>query len=318
MPEHHEHIRAQVTAPTAQPAPLEKHPEEVDPLGKNHQAHHHEKISPEEKRIIDILLIAIIATIIFIPIIAAVSESPIINVFIGISALLATLIIDFVLTKQHYKVVTFWIVLICTHILAMAVIYGANFILADKINLAGSISTSTVLAIIVTAIIMLVDAKRVKKSMELKHTVEFKPEKISEYVHSIEDKAKALNFAIGRVYKTSNGGTAVMRERLKIPAEWYNEFNLYKDEDLKTQLDNAGILVRKIRDRLSLYTKPEHEVFTKTEFSGLKNIVRNKEGNDAIIDVLKTNDKDPVEHYYVAACDFCDRILEEVERENKI
>ncbi len=67
-----------------------------------------------------------------------------------------------------------------------------------------------------------------------------------------------------------------------------------------------------------MYVKPEHEVFAKSEITNLKNIVRNKDGNDTIIDVLKTNDKDPVEHYYVAACDFCDRILEEVERENKI
>ncbi len=315
MPEHH----APISAPSAQPAPfdklLDKHPEEIDPLGK---AHHHEKISHEEKRIVNILLVAIIATVVFIPIIAVISESPMLNVFIGLSALLATLIIDLILTRQHYKVVTFWIVLLCTHILAMAVIYVANFILTDKVNLAGSISTSTTLTIVITAIIMLVDAKRVKKSMDIKHTVEFKPEKIEEYINSIEDKAKALNFAIGRVYKTSNGGTAVMRERLKISSEWYNEFNLYKDEDLKTQLDNARILVRKIRDRLSLYVKEEQEVFTKTELASIKNIVRNKDGKDKIIDILKTNDKDPIEHYYVAACDFCDRILEETERNNKI
>jgi hypothetical protein len=144
--------------------------------------------------------------------------------------------------------------------------------------------------------------------------VPFKEEKLSEYVHSIEDKCKALNFVIGRVYRNSNGTTPKVRERLRIPSDWYNDFHGIKAEDMHAQKDKAKVLVRKIRDRLSLHAMKEKDVFSPQELASFKHLVRHKDGEDAVIDVLKTNDRDPVEHYYVSAVDFCDRILHELEK----
>ena len=69
------------------------------------------------------------------------------------------------------------------------------------------------------------------------------------------------------------------------------------------------MLIHQIHDRLKLLASKENEVFSEAEVKGLKNLARNRQGEDAIIDVLKTNDRDPVEHYYVSALDVCDAIL---------
>jgi hypothetical protein len=104
---------------------------------------------------------------------------------------------------------------------------------------------------------------------------------------------------------------------LRIPSEWYNEFHLVKDEELSEKLENAKVLIRKIRDRLAVYSMKENEVFSPQELGALKHIVRRKDGEDAIITILKTNDRDPVDHYYVSAVEFCDRILEELEKKTE-
>lgn len=304
-------VHSPTAAPTAQPV-AGPHPEDVDPLGR---AHAQQQLAPEERRVVSLLVVALIAFIVCVPIIAVVSESPVLNVLLGLTPLLLSIIIDLSLAARHYKVLTFWIVLLAVHVLFIGIFWLLNLVLYDQINIAGSITTSVIFAIIVTIIVMLADAKRVKEAVndQVKHDVPFKAEKIDEYVHAIEDKIKALNFAIGRVYRASNGGTMKMRERLRVPSEWYNEFNTFRGEDVDTQLDQAAVLLRKIRDRLGLYTQKEKDVFHTSELSSLKHLARQKDGEDRIIDVLKTNDRDPVEHYYVSAIDFCDRILAEIE-----
>jgi hypothetical protein len=292
--------------------PAEQHPEDADPLGN---AHRRPDLSPEERRVTSLLIVALIAFLVCVPIIAVLSESPLVNVLVGLLPLFATIIIDLSLALRHYKVILFWLVLAVVHVIGLGVIWLSNLILAVPVNVSGSVSTSTVLAVVVTIIVMLADAKRVRTSIrdERAPAAEFKPEKIDEYVHAIEDKAKALNFVIGRVYRASNGGTAKMRERLRIPSDWYNEFNTLSGVDVITQLEKASVLLRKIRDRLALYTQRERDVFSHAELGGLKHIMRNKDGDDRVVDVLKANDRDPVEHYYVSAMDFCDRILGEIE-----
>ncbi|MCA9478524.1 MAG: hypothetical protein KC535_05235, partial [Nanoarchaeota archaeon] len=69
--------------------------------------------------------------------------------------------------------------------------------------------------------------KETKEEKEMQEVVMPVPEQtIEEIIHSIEDKSKALNFVVGRVYNKYHGGTTEMREKLRIPAEWYNDFSL--------------------------------------------------------------------------------------------
>lgn len=310
------HHHTTVDAPVASPRPL--HPEEIDPLGASHSGgkdaseEHH---TPQERRILRFLSIALVATVIAIPILSVLSYSPVINVFVGLLPLLATLILDMVVIGKHFKPLALWIVLLLAHVLGLAVVFLLNLGLTTPLNVVGAVGVSFQFAILITALAWLMEAKRTQShTRHQAPVVDFVPEKLPEYVQSIEDKAKGLNFAIGRVYRASNGGSSLMRERLRIPKEWYNEFYSIKVEDMAEQNDRASILVRKIHDRLKLLAQREREVFNESEISRLKNLARNKNGEDAVIDVLKTNDRDPVEHYYVSAIDLCERILQELEK----
>jgi hypothetical protein len=298
-----------VPAPAAKPA-AGLHPEQVDPLGRMH----HKAVAPEERRTTFILTLSLVAAVILIPIIAATSESPLLNVFLGLLPLFATIVLDMIAVRQHFKLVTLWVILVTTHLLGLAVLYFINFLLIVPVNVPSAVSASLLLGLIVTALCVLAQGRSGASARSTPRPVAFRPERIHEYVHSIEDKAKALNFAVGRVYRTSNGGTMKMRERLRIPSEWYNEFNEVKDAELKEKLERAKIVVRKIRDRLTIYKMKEKEVFSQAELDGLRHIARHKDGDDTILTVLKTNDSDPVENYYNAAVDFCDRILDELEK----
>jgi len=242
------------------------------------------------------------------------SDSPILNVLIGLLPLIATLIISIVVTRHHYTISVVWIALVACHALAIAIVYLINPFLTTPVHLSNALGTSLFIGLLIVVFVTLSNVKQAKEVVAQKpRPVEFRPEKIDEYVQAIEDKLKGINFVVGRVYRSSNNGTVAMRERLRIPSEWYNDFHAIPAEDRERQLGKAKTLIRKIHDRLTLLKKRENELFSQEEMAALKHIMRNKDGDDTIIHVLKTNDRDPVEHYFTSATDFCERILKELE-----
>jgi len=131
-------------------------------------------------------------------------------------------------------------------------------------------------------------------------------EPLDRLVHSIEDKVKAINGVIGRVYRRSNGGTELVRNLIKIRSEWYNEFNaLAKSRDKEKII----ALLDKIERRLNRLFRTERDVFGNTNFRNLK---REKGGTSKIIDVLKQNDNDPVDVYLENALISCGRIRDRI------
>jgi hypothetical protein len=140
-----------------------------------------------------------------------------------------------------------------------------------------------------------------------------KPASIKEFVASIEDKSKAINFVIGRVYNKYHGGTKEMREHISLPSEWYNDFSLAVQDDSILDKKTAITAVEKIQTRLKMLEKPEAEVFG-LQISGLKNLFRDKAGNDRILDVMIRNDKDPIESYYKGAIEFCKELKERLNK----
>lgn len=137
-------------------------------------------------------------------------------------------------------------------------------------------------------------------------------EEIREFVTSVEDKCKAINFVIGRVYSNKHGGSAALREKIKINKELYNEFSRIEKFELAPDLKKILSVVRKLRSNLKNLTKPEKEVFTDSELKKIKLLIRNKDGSDRIIDLLKFNDKDPVETYFENAFTFCNELVEKL------
>ncbi len=129
-------------------------------------------------------------------------------------------------------------------------------------------------------------------------------EDILQVIHGVEDKAKALNFVIGRVYSVYHGGTDKLRNRVRIDKTWYAEFNEIDAKDSGRRRAQAIVLLGKIKDRLELLKKSEKDIFG-DDASKLRNIKRSADGRDRVIDVLVRNDKDPVQQYYDGALSFC-------------
>jgi hypothetical protein len=191
-----------------------------------------------------------------------------------------------------------------------------NAVLLGQLDLPVLTGVNLVLSYLILLVMIFIEYRRTREQepATLEEIEHFKPEHLEKYIHTIEDKCKALNFVMGRVYRASNGGTARLREKVKVPSEWYNEFNTIAPEEVKEQKDLAIDLLTRIEDRLSLLLKPERVVFDHDDVKGLKHLARDPDGKDRIIDVLTVNDNDPVEDYFLGAMDFCKRIKVELQK----
>lgn len=236
------------------------------------------------------------------------TQSPIFLVFLGFLPLLLTALALFWVLEAGLKDIVYWSVPFILSLLFLIIAGVINPLIGYQLNVGGLTVVNLIFGLVLVLGLIIIEGKQLFPHKQKEVT----QENITEFLHSIEDKCKALNFAIGRVYRSSNGGTKEMRERLRIDNEWYNEFNR-KSDDPNDQPDALAAL-HLIRDRLSLFMKKEKDVFSETELRGLKHIARKKDGEDRIIDVLVTNDRDPVGSYYMGAVDTADKILKIIEK----
>jgi hypothetical protein len=132
-----------------------------------------------------------------------------------------------------------------------------------------------------------------------------KPSMIKEYVSSIEDKSKALNFALGRVYNKYHGGSKSFREKLALKPQWYNEFSDALRDEHQPDKKKLLTVLGHIESQLGMFHRREVDLMNVDQLASLKNLVRDPEGLDSVLEVLKKNDKDPVEAYYEGAKEFC-------------
>jgi len=127
-------------------------------------------------------------------------------------------------------------------------------------------------------------------------------ENFSVKLKGIEDKCKAINFVIGRVYSVKKGGTKDIRKTLRINTELYNSFS-----DLSSNLKDKTKLIDvidKIYAQLLLLEKRERSLFTISATFPAK-----RRHSDRIIDILKKNDKDPIEEYHSEAKEVCVNVM---------
>lgn len=150
-------------------------------------------------------------------------------------------------------------------------------------------------------------------SLENKVKVHTQEQSIEQYIQSIEDKSKALNFVIGRVYSNKHGGSDDLRGRIRIKKEWYNIFAEIPADEINLQLRKLRQAVQLIGERLALLQHTEVEIFGGLH-TALKNIERQDAGHEKVIDILARNDKDPVMTYYNSAIEFCEKAMEEIDQ----
>jgi hypothetical protein len=137
-------------------------------------------------------------------------------------------------------------------------------------------------------------------------------EDVKKFVASMEDKAKALNAVVGRVYSVKHGGSESLRKKIRIDPEHYNGFNQLSDHHAVKRKVAALKLLKKIKETLIVLNNKEADVFDSTDLSSLVNLQRDSHGQDAIIEVLAKNDSDPVKTYHESALQFCEQAIEEI------
>lgn len=194
-------------------------------------------------------------------------------------------------------------------------------VLSSNLDVASLIGLNIIISIIyVAAALLIVKVLFSENTKGHKQKAQaMMPETIKEFIASIEDKSKAINFVIGRVYSKFHGGSKELREKIGIDKEWYNEFSeilqnennqeIQKLEDIKDKDKLVSLLyvVNKIQERLHQLKKPESAVFG-TRHTNLKNLERDATGKQSVLDVMIKNDKDPIESYYKGAMDFCNAL----------
>lgn len=139
------------------------------------------------------------------------------------------------------------------------------------------------------------------------------PDDLSKFIASIEDKSKALNFAIGRVYNAYHGGTKELRQKINMKQEWYDQFSEIPEDPEKVNFLELSALISTIESRLRLLEKTEAEIFGVAHMK-FKNLVRDPDGKDKVIEVLDKNDKDPVKTYIEGALQFCRKVKDFIKR----
>lgn len=252
------------------------------------------------------LLIALIASVM--------ADSGLIYAIIGFSPTIIAAIIFLILLEGEYRDVLFWGVPLVLAFLFLAIGPALSELMGGQLDVPVLTGLNMILSYVILAVMNRIEYWRRAEDAPIEEVTEFKAEDLDRYIHTIEDKCKALNFVIGRVYRASNGGTKGLREKLKVPSEWYNEFNSISTEEATEKKELALDLLRRIQEQLSLLLRPEKDLFSDGEVKGLRHLARNPKGRDRVLDVLSVNDNDPVQDYYLGAMDFCKRVSTELEK----
>lgn len=272
-------------------------------------------------------IVALVAWSVLIVFLSIVTFSNPFDTLIGLSPVLLTIIVTYILVDKYHMESGFLLIFpfIFTGILYLLgtanLLGGIDYPTLSSVNLIFGLLFESVLIVHYTFLRRerKIKVKKVKKKEveeEKKLVINLDDEEgLKSFVSSIEDKSKAINAAIGRVYSVRRGGTEPLRKKIKIDATHYNEFNELKNEPPEKRKETAINLLKKIKERLELLQKFEKEVFDLDDMSTLLNINRTSNGKDKIIDVLVKNDKDPVKAYYEGALEFCNNALKELEKE---
>ena len=256
------------------------------------------------------------------------TDAPLLFVVIGFLPALVTIILSIIIYEEsfHHKVSLWFVPLILA---ASFFFIGTNYeYMNNNMDVATLTSINIIFSLIFLALfftlIQLTKPTKKRKIEKKENKVEEKTiiiEKpnvdIQEYIASIEEKSKALNFVIGRTYNKYHGGTLEQRQQINLKAEWYNELSQALQNEESADKMRVFMIVENIEKQLEKIKKPEKEVFTEKQLQNLKNLDRDHNGNSAILEVLMKNDADPVELYYKGIEEFCETIRREIEEKTK-
>lgn len=272
-----------------------KHPEHPD--NHPHRAHH-----PHAKNLRGILAVYTLIVVAVLFIVGLGTNAPFGHVLLGFApALLLGLVAVSLLNTDHFDIRLLLVTLIALIVL---------LVVALPLMAPGAdVASLAMLNLLLGGLLLVVLAVSPREEQN-QRVVEVAAEEqdVPTILATIEDRCKAINFVIGRVYNVHHGATAGMRDKIKIDSEWYNELSQAM-EDPEENHEAVSDAVQLIKDRLSAMHYPEAEVFSAPELSRLKGLERSADGSSTVVHVLSRNDQDPIEQYLVSAEEYCDLVL---------
>ena len=141
----------------------------------------------------------------------------------------------------------------------------------------------------------------------LKDKLDVSDKNFTTRLRGVEDKAKAINFVIGRVYSDKNGGNVQIREKLNIDRALYNAFSEMSSDVSVENKKKLITVLEAISKKLITLELPESELF---RLPPRTKLVRSANMKDTILEVLAKNDTDPVLDYFVEAKEICSNMLQ--------
>jgi hypothetical protein len=269
-----------------------------------------------------LLTVSTLSYLIILGLFSFVTDTNIFIIFVGMLPLLFYLIVFFLLYSEHKlgnKIV--WIAPFMFSGLFFAVWLSGKINIVNRMD--GPVLAVVNLFLCYLLNIILIFAHRLpaksgvyqkkaeaheKEAHELKKRVEeyqqqlkVTKENFRTRLQGIEDKCKAINFAIGRVYSNKHGGSPGIRTRIKLKKELYNSFSElsshFHDKDAYPLLK----LLNQILLSLAVLEQNEQDTFFRKVLS---------KNNEKIIEILTANDKDPVVEYFEEAKDACIKMID--------
>lgn len=146
-----------------------------------------------------------------------------------------------------------------------------------------------------------------KTVLDAKHELIVSKENFNITLRSIEDKCKAINFAIGRVYSDKKGASDEVRSNLRIDSVLYNSFSELTADFKAEDAEKLYNVLKNIYKKLLYLELPEKK--TVQLHAAALPVSRDKNGNDTVLDVMQKNDSDPILEYHVGAKVICEKLM---------
>ncbi len=152
------------------------------------------------------------------------------------------------------------------------------------------------------------EIKALKQTItDLQKTLTITEKNFRATLRTIEDKCKAINFVIGRVYGNRRGGAPSLRAKLRIPRDLYNAFSTmtadFKADDAKALL----AVLDQLAAHLARLEQPERALLEAEDFRA--GSAPREPSDRRILDVL-AQDEDPVADYHAEAKEICLKLSE--------
>lgn len=275
-----------------------------------------ESFSIGEKVFVSLFSLALFATVILLTVTTASPFPRILLSFSPAILVIITVITMFLKSRNQFRIVSWILPIFWPAVFYMVVFSGLGSSMRDM-EVGGILAFNFMISFIFVLVMEIMVSVRqgftgIFAKVKVSVPKNPKPEDISASIALLGEKAKVINQSIGKVYRRSNGATLRMRDMIKISPALYNSLRGISHEVISKDADSALKVLWGITEKLNTLYMPEESVFGEDCYR-LKNLARDPAGRTRVIDVIISNDPEPVALAFKAALESCKKAIEEIE-----